>query len=80
MKNTFADKLAKGEVEVRNAEEEDKDIGSDSKDKLDDSQKESDNENYLTDLVEELSNPNVKIPNYKYCRQNQVIIGTYIKA
>ncbi|XP_011168417.2 zinc finger protein on ecdysone puffs isoform X2 [Solenopsis invicta] len=74
-KNKKKDKLAKGEAEVRTAEDEEKDVSNDSK-----NEKEEDNTNageyeYITDIVENLIDKKFKIPSYKYCRQNQIFIG-----
>lgn len=70
----FIEKLAKGESEVRTAEDEEKDVGSDNK-----NEKEEDTtieeQEYITDIVENLNEKKFKIPSYKYCRQNQVSIG-----
>lgn len=71
----MVDKLAKGENEVRTADEEDKDIGTESKnDKLDET---LDSSEYITDIDETTKENiiNLKPPSYKYCRQKQVSIG-----
>ncbi|XP_003702395.1 protein on ecdysone puffs [Megachile rotundata] len=72
-KNKKKEKLAKGEAEVRTAEDEEKDVGPDNK-----NEKEEDTageQEYITDIVENLSEKKFKIPSYKYCRQNQISIG-----
>lgn len=58
---------------MRTAEDEEKDVGPDIK-----NEKEEDAEGeqeYITDITENLSEKKFKIPSYKYCRQNQVSIG-----
>lgn len=72
-KNKKKEKLAKGESEIRTAEDEEKDIGPDNK-----NEKEEDitgEQEYITDIVENLAEKKLKIPSYKYCRQNQISIG-----
>ncbi|XP_068982374.1 zinc finger protein on ecdysone puffs isoform X1 [Bombus flavifrons] len=72
-KNKKKEKLAKGESEVRTAEDEEKDVGSDNKNEKEEDTVEE--QEYITDIVENLSEKKFKIPSYKYCRQNQVSIG-----
>ena len=69
----FIEKLAKGESEVRTAEDEEKDVGSDNKNEKEEDAIEE--QEYVTDIAENLSEKKFKIPSYKYCRQNQVSIG-----
>lgn len=69
----FAEKLAKGEAEVRSAEDEEKDVWHDTKnDKEDDSGEQE----YITDIMENMGDTKYKIPSYKYCRQKQIGVGT----
>ncbi|XP_076764468.1 protein on ecdysone puffs isoform X2 [Xylocopa sonorina] len=72
-KNKKKEKLAKGEAEVRTAEDEEKDVGPDNKNEKEEDT--SGEQEYITDIVENLSEKKFKIPSYKYCRQNQVSIG-----
>ncbi|XP_011502532.1 PREDICTED: zinc finger protein on ecdysone puffs [Ceratosolen solmsi marchali] len=73
-KNKKKDKLAKGESEIRNAEDEEKDIGIDMKnDKLDDSA--TDASDYVTEIPDEPIDAKLKIPSYKHCRTHQLSIG-----
>ncbi|XP_076248142.1 protein on ecdysone puffs [Calliopsis andreniformis] len=72
-KNKKKEKLAKGEAEVRTVEDEEKDVGPDNK-----NEKEEDTtgeQEYITDISENLSEKKFKIPSYKHCRQNQISIG-----
>lgn len=71
-KNKKKEKLAKGEAEVRTTEDEDKDICHDAK-----NEKEEDlgEQEYITDITENMAEKKFKIPSYKYCRQNQISIG-----
>ncbi|XP_076286290.1 protein on ecdysone puffs isoform X1 [Lasioglossum baleicum] len=72
-KNKKKDKLAKGEAEVRTAEDEEKDVGTEIK-----TEKEEEpvgEQEYITDITENLAEKKFKIPSYKYCRQNQISIG-----
>lgn len=71
-KNKKKEKLAKGEAEVRTAEDEEKDIGPDPKNEK---EEESGDHEYITDITENLKDRKLKIPSYKYCRQNQISIG-----
>lgn len=72
LKCNFAEKLAKGEAEVRNAEDEEKDVWHDTKNEKEDDAEEQE---YITDIIENINEKKFKIPSYKYCRQNQVYIG-----
>ncbi|XP_011870267.1 PREDICTED: zinc finger protein on ecdysone puffs [Vollenhovia emeryi] len=69
-KNKKKEKLAKGEAEVRTAEDEEKDV-------YGKFEKEEDlgEQEYITDIVENITEKKFKIPSYKYCRQNQIFIG-----
>ena len=69
------EKLAKGESEVRTAEDEEKDVGSDNKNEKEDDTAEE--QEYITDIIENLGEKKFKIPSYKYCRQNQVSLGKF---
>ncbi|XP_015429920.1 PREDICTED: zinc finger protein on ecdysone puffs isoform X2 [Dufourea novaeangliae] len=72
-KNKKKEKLAKGEAEVRTIEDEEKDVGSDIK-----NEKEEEpvgEQEYITEITENLAEKKFKIPSYKYCRQNQISIG-----
>jgi hypothetical protein len=68
----FLEKLAKGEAEVRTAEDEDKDICHDMKNEKEEDLGEQD---YIMDIIENINEKKFKIPSYKYCRQNQISIG-----
>ena len=73
----FVEKLAKGEAEVRTAEDEEKDVCHDSKNEK---EEDSGEQEYITDIIENLTEKKLKIPSYKYCRQNHIFIGMdYIK-
>ncbi|XP_008556677.1 zinc finger protein on ecdysone puffs [Microplitis demolitor] len=73
-KKTKKNKLAKGESEVRTAEDEDKDSGSDPKSNENDDEL-PENTEYITDIKEDVDLTKYKVPSYKYCRQNQLKIG-----
>ncbi|KOX69368.1 hypothetical protein WN51_05531 [Melipona quadrifasciata] len=73
-KNKKKEKLAKGESEVRTAEDEEKDVGSDNKNEKEEDTTAGEQE-YITDIIENLGEKKFKIPSYKYCRQNQVSLG-----
>lgn len=64
--------MAKGEAEVRNAEDEEKDVWHDTKNEKED---DSEEQEYITDITENMNEKKFKIPSYKYCRQNQICIG-----
>ena len=68
----FVEKLAKGEAEVRTAEDEEKDVCHDSKNEK---EEDSGEQEYITDIIENLTEKKLKIPSYKYCRQNHIFIG-----
>lgn len=68
----FTEKLAKGEAEVRTAEDEDKDVCHDMKNEK---EEDSGEQEYVTDIVENMTEKKFKIPSYKYCRQNQIFVG-----
>ncbi|XP_029667461.1 zinc finger protein on ecdysone puffs [Formica exsecta] len=71
-KNKKKEKLAKGEAEVRTAEDEEKDVCHDTK-----NEKEEDlgEQEYITDITENINEKKFKVPSYKYCRQNQIFVG-----
>ncbi|XP_071555506.1 uncharacterized protein Pep isoform X1 [Temnothorax nylanderi] len=71
-KNKKKDKLAKGEAEVRTAEDEEKDVCHDAKNEK---EEDSEEQEYITDIIENITEKKFKIPSYKYCRQNQIFIG-----
>ncbi|XP_011703945.1 PREDICTED: zinc finger protein on ecdysone puffs isoform X2 [Wasmannia auropunctata] len=71
-KNKKKEKLAKGEAEVRTAEDEEKDVCHDVKNEK---EEDSGEQEYITDIVENITEKKFKIPSYKYCRQNQIFIG-----
>ncbi|KAL0100834.1 hypothetical protein PUN28_019310 [Cardiocondyla obscurior] len=71
-KNKKKEKLAKGEAEVRTAEDEEKDVCNDAKNEK---EEDSGEQEYITDIVENITEKKLKIPSYKYCRQNQIFIG-----
>ncbi|KAG5348141.1 PEP protein, partial [Acromyrmex charruanus] len=71
-KNKKKEKLAKGEAEVRTAEDEEKDVCNDSKNEK---EEDSGEQEYITDIIENLTEKKLKIPSYKYCRQNHIFIG-----
>lgn len=60
---------------MRTAEDEDKDVCHDAK-----NEKEEDlgEQEYITDIAENMSDKKFKVPSYKYCRQNQISIGTIL--
>lgn len=68
----FIEKLAKGEAEVRTAEDEEKDIAHDAKNEK---EEDSGEQEYIIDITENINEKKFKLPSYKYCRQNQVLIG-----
>ncbi|XP_018392387.1 PREDICTED: zinc finger protein on ecdysone puffs isoform X1 [Cyphomyrmex costatus] len=72
-KNKKKEKLAKGEAEVRTAEDEEKDVCHDSKNEKE--EENSGEQEYITDIIENLTEKKFKIPFYKYCRQNHIFIG-----
>ncbi|XP_076675727.1 protein on ecdysone puffs isoform X3 [Andrena cerasifolii] len=72
-KNKKKEKLAKGEAEIRTAEDEEKDVGPDTKNEKE--EEVAGEQEYITDITENLSEKKFKIPSYKYCRQNQISIG-----
>lgn len=39
-------------------------------------EEDSGEQEYVTDIVENMTEKKVKIPSYKYCRQNQIFVGT----
>lgn len=69
----FAEKLAKGEAEIRTAEDEEKDVDPDAKNEKE--EEAAGEQEYITDITENMSEKKFKIPSYKYCRQNQISIG-----
>ncbi|EFN78513.1 zinc finger protein on ecdysone puffs isoform X2 [Harpegnathos saltator] len=71
-KNKKKEKLAKGEAEVRSAEDEEKDVWHDTKNEKED---DSGEQEYITDITENMSDTKYKIPSYKYCRQKQIGVG-----
>ncbi|KMQ93989.1 zinc finger protein [Lasius niger] len=71
-KNKKKEKLAKGEAEIRTAEDEEKDVCHDAKNEK---EEDSEEQEYITDIPENISEKKVKVPSYKYCRQNQIFIG-----
>lgn len=71
----FLDKLAKGEAEIRTAEDEEKDVGPENKSEKEEEAVEE--QEYLTDISENMAEKKFKIPSYKYCRQNQISIGKF---
>ncbi|XP_076171007.1 protein on ecdysone puffs isoform X2 [Ptiloglossa arizonensis] len=73
-KNKKKEKLAKGEAEVRTVEEEEKDVGPDNKNEKEE-ETVGEQQEYITEITENLSEKKFKIPSYKYCRQNQISIG-----
>lgn len=68
--------MAKGEAEVRTAEDEEKDVCHDTKNEK---EEDSGEQEYITDIIENISEKKFKVPSYKYCRQNQIFIGTDCK-
>ncbi|XP_031826369.1 protein on ecdysone puffs isoform X2 [Nomia melanderi] len=72
-KNKKKDKLAKGEAEIRTAEDEEKDVGAENKTEKEEEAVEE--QEYITDISENMTEKKFKIPSYKYCRQNQISIG-----
>jgi len=68
----FTEKLAKGEAEIRTAEDEEKDICHDGKNEK---EEDSGEQEYIMDITENMNEKKFKLPSYKYCRQNQVLIG-----
>lgn len=64
--------MAKGEAEVRTAEDEEKDVCNDSKNEK---EEDSGEQEYITDITENINDKKFKVPSYKYCRQNQIFIG-----
>ncbi|XP_003427391.1 zinc finger protein on ecdysone puffs isoform X2 [Nasonia vitripennis] len=70
------EKLAKGESEIRSADDEEKDVGTDiiKGDKLDDSAAAADDD-YVTEIPEGQIDAKLKIPSYKHCRTNQLSVG-----
>ncbi|KAL7307053.1 hypothetical protein TKK_0000794 [Trichogramma kaykai] len=67
------DKLGKGESEVRSAEDEEKDVGSDSKsDKIDDL---ADSSDFVLDIPEGEIGTKLKIPTYRHVKSRQMSIG-----
>ncbi|KAK0177643.1 hypothetical protein PV328_001677 [Microctonus aethiopoides] len=73
-KKTKKSKLAKGESEVRTADDEEKDSSPDPKSNEKDEELPENNE-YLFDINDDMSNEKYKIPSFKYCRQNQIALG-----
>ncbi|XP_014478148.1 PREDICTED: zinc finger protein on ecdysone puffs [Dinoponera quadriceps] len=71
-KNKKKEKLAKGEAEVRSAEDEEKDVWHDTKN---DKEEDSGEQEYITDITENMGETKFKIPSYKYCRQKQIGVG-----
>ncbi|XP_050447534.1 zinc finger protein on ecdysone puffs isoform X2 [Cataglyphis hispanica] len=71
-KNKKKEKLAKGEAEVRTAEDEEKDVCHDTKNEK---EEDSGEQEYITDITENINEKKFKVPSYKYCRQNQIFIG-----
>ncbi|XP_012233540.1 zinc finger protein on ecdysone puffs [Linepithema humile] len=71
-KNKKKEKLAKGEAEVRTAEDEEKDVCHDVKNEK---EEDSGEQEYIIDITENINEKKFKLPSYKYCRQNQVLIG-----
>ncbi|XP_032676926.1 zinc finger protein on ecdysone puffs [Odontomachus brunneus] len=71
-KNKKKEKLAKGEAEVRSAEDEEKDVWHDTKNEKEDDAAEQE---YITDITENMNETKFKIPSYKYCRQKQIGVG-----
>lgn len=70
----ISEKLGKGENDVRSAEDEEKDVGDDKNDKLDESS--IDISDYITDIPEDsLIVSELKVPTYKQCRSNSLDIG-----
>lgn len=69
--NVCVEKLAKGEAEVRTAEDEEKDVQHEGKNEKEEDTKEQE---YLLDITENMTEKS-KVPPYKYCRQNQILIG-----
>ncbi|RLU15207.1 hypothetical protein DMN91_012201, partial [Ooceraea biroi] len=65
-------KLAKGEAEVRTAEDEDKDVCHDAKN---DKEEDVGEQEYVMDITENMNERKFKVPSYKYCRQHQIAIG-----
>jgi len=70
----FEEKLAKGEAEVRTAEDEEKDVLL-KDDTKNEKEEDSGEQEYITDIIENITEKKFKIPSYKYCRQNQIFIG-----
>lgn len=68
------EKLAKGEAEVRTAEDEEKDVHDGKTEKEEDTKEQE----YLTDITENMDEK-LKVPPYKYCRQNQILIGMDVR-
>ncbi|XP_024870325.1 uncharacterized protein LOC112467793 [Temnothorax curvispinosus] len=62
-KNKKKDKLAKGEAEVRTAEDEEKDVCHDAKNEK---EEDSEEQGYITDIIENITEKKFKIPSYKY--------------
>lgn len=73
VKRHLAEKLAKGEAEVRSAEDEEKDVWHDTKN---DKEEDSGEQEYITDITDVTGDTKSKIPSYKYCRQKQIGVGT----
>ncbi|XP_043249040.1 zinc finger protein on ecdysone puffs isoform X2 [Colletes gigas] len=74
-KNKKKEKLAKGEAEVRTVEDEEKDVGPDTKNEKEEEAVVGEQQEYITDITENLGEKKFKVPSYKYCRQNQISIG-----
>lgn len=70
----YVEKLAKGEAEVRTAEDEEKDVHDGKNEKEEDAKEQE----YLTDITENMDEK-LKVPPYKYCRQNQILIGMNVR-
>ncbi|XP_015598226.1 zinc finger protein on ecdysone puffs isoform X2 [Cephus cinctus] len=74
-KNKKKEKLAKGEAEVRTAEDEEKDIGVEPKTEKDEEPQPAENTVFLTDITDDITDTKYKVPSFKHCRQNQIAIG-----
>lgn len=69
----FLEKLLKGEAEVRSAEDEEKDVGLEKNEKLDDSI--VDGTDFVTEIPEEPIDLKLKVPPYKQVKTNHLSIG-----
>lgn len=61
---------------MRTVEEEEKDVGPDNKNEKEE-ETVGEQQEYITEITENLSEKKFKIPSYKYCRQNQISIGKH---